>query len=74
MTDHEKMILISKLKGNLSESNGFYVQIICNHKILFISVYDYFYYTIITRQANRIMNDHELFFKADRRLGPRKTF
>ena len=50
------------------------LQIICNHKILFISVHDCFYYTIITRQENRIMNCHELFWKLTGDWGQEKTF
>lgn len=64
------------------ESEGKFVrkqrilQIICNHKILFISVYDCLYYTIISqdKKENRIMNNHELFWKLTGDWGQEKTF
>lgn len=72
MTDHEKMILISKVKGGLSKSSGFYRSFATTKSCLFPFMIAF---TIRLSQDKKIasLNDHELFWKVDRRLGPRKN-
>lgn len=74
MTDHEKMILISKVKGGLSERSRFYRSFATTKSCLFPFMIAFTIYTIITRQENRIMNGHELFWKLTGDWGQEKTF